>query len=193
MFNVRYRELLAKTPGLQEELDAFYKRLTAFLLVAHNDDGTLITPAPAQISDLGLAIGTVVPYAGASVPTGWLLCDGTAYSRSTYSSLFGVIGTTFGNGDGATTFNVPNFQQKFPLGVAASGTGNALGATGGSIDHTHTGAAHTHTITSTSVPVAIDAGAVVNSVSSPTGSGGAGTTGTANPPFLAVNFIILYV
>lgn len=50
--------------------------------------------------------GVVVEFAGSVVPAGWLLCDGSAVSRTTYASLFAAIGTAFGAGDGATTFNV---------------------------------------------------------------------------------------
>lgn len=88
----------------------------------------------------------ILPYGGASAPTGYLLCNGNAVSRTTYSALFAIVGTTFGSGDGSTTFNVPNLQQRFPLGKAASGTGATLGGTGGAIDHTHTGPSHTHTV-----------------------------------------------
>jgi microcystin-dependent protein len=90
-------------------------------------------------------VGTIVMYGGGSAPAGWVLCDGTAYSRtSVYDVLYGVIGTTFGTGDGSTTFNVPDLRQRFPLGKAAAGTGSTLGGTGGAIDHTHTGPSHQH-------------------------------------------------
>ena len=63
-------------------------------------------------------------YGGASAPTGWLLCDGTAYSRTvTYSSLFAAIGTAYGVGDGSTTFNVPDLRSRSALG---SGTGTKI-------------------------------------------------------------------
>jgi len=81
-----------------------------------------------------------------SAPTGFLMCDGSAVSRTTYSDLFAVIGTTFGVGNGSTTFNVPDLRQRLPLGKAVSGTGSTLAATGGNIDHTHTETAHTHSI-----------------------------------------------
>lgn len=61
--------------------------------------------------------GFVWPYAGSSAPTGFLLCDGAAVSRSTYSLLYAVIGTTFGVGDGSTTFNVPDLRGSVVLGV----------------------------------------------------------------------------
>lgn len=61
----------------------------------------------------GPAPGTVHSFAGSSAPTGWLLCDGTAVSRTTYAKLFAVISTTFGSGDGSTTFNLPNTAGAF--------------------------------------------------------------------------------
>ena len=92
--------------------------------------------------------GMMMIYAGASssVPSGWLLCDGSSLLRAgTYAALFAIIGTTYGSVDG-THFTLPDMRQRFPLGKAASGTGSTLGATGGAIDHTHTSAAHTHTV-----------------------------------------------
>ena len=56
-------------------------------------------------------------YGGASAPSGWLLCDGSAWPRNAYAALFGVIGTTFGAGDGSTTFNVPDLRGKAPIGA----------------------------------------------------------------------------
>lgn len=77
--------------------------------------------------------GMVVPYAGldSKVPEGWLFCNGQAVSRSTYSALFGVISTTYGPGDGSTTFNVPDLRGRIPFGKATnSGSASALsGAT----------------------------------------------------------------
>jgi len=108
--------------------------------------------------------GTVLPFAGAASPTGWLLCYGQAVSRVTYAALFAVIGTTYGAGDGSTTFNVPDLRGRVAAGMdnmggtaanrlTNSGTGNpgvngaTLGATGGADRHT-LGAAempsHTH-------------------------------------------------
>lgn len=54
--------------------------------------------------------GTVLPFAGEAAPNGWLLCYGQAISRTTYSTLFGIIGTTYGTGDGSTTFNLPDLR-----------------------------------------------------------------------------------
>ncbi len=68
-----------------------------------------------------LPTGTVAAYAGSSPPTGWLLCDGSAVSRSVYSTLFSVISTTYGAGDGSSTFNLPDLRGRMPAGRAASG------------------------------------------------------------------------
>lgn len=92
--------------------------------------------------------GIIWAYSAAAAPSGFLLCDGAAVSRTTYAALFAVIGITYGSGDGSTTFNLPDLRQRFPLGKAASGTGSTLGGTGGNIDHTHTGPSHTHTVAS---------------------------------------------
>lgn len=89
--------------------------------------------------------GAVFAWPAAAAPTGYLLLNGAAVSRSTYSVLYTLFGTTYGIGDGTTTFNLPNAIQRVILGKATSGTGATLGATGGAIDHTHTGPSHTHT------------------------------------------------
>lgn len=81
--------------------------------------------------------GTITAFGGATAPYGYMMCDGTAISRTTYAALFAVTGTAFGVGDGATTFNLPDLRERFPLGKAAAGGYATLGATGGSIYHTH--------------------------------------------------------
>ena len=64
-------------------------------------------------------VGVITPFAGSSAPTGWLLCDGSAVSRTTYSTLFAIISTTYGVGDGSTTFNLPNLRSRSVIGVGA--------------------------------------------------------------------------
>jgi len=97
-------------------------------------------------------VGTVLDFCAAAVPTGYLECDGSAVSRTTYADLFAAIGTTFGVGDGSTTFNLPDFRRRVAMGkggTAVSGPANTLGANGGAETHTLATAeipAHTHTV-----------------------------------------------
>ncbi len=93
-------------------------------------------------------VGGIITWLTAVAPSGWAILDGSAISRATYSVLFALFGTTFGIGDGSTTFNLPDMRGRFPFGKSAAGTGSTLGGTFGSIDHTHTSAAHTHTVAS---------------------------------------------
>jgi len=74
--------------------------------------------------------GSVIMHGGSSAPSGYLLCNGAAVSRTIYANLFAVIGTTFGPGNGSTTFNLPDFRGIFPRG---SGTNEILGSVGGSV------------------------------------------------------------
>jgi microcystin-dependent protein len=75
-----------------------------------------------------LPTGALVPYVGATAPDAqFLLCNGAAVSRSTYADLFAVCSTTYGAGDGSTTFNVPDLRGRMPMGA---GTGAGLNATG---------------------------------------------------------------
>ena len=76
--------------------------------------------------NFALPIGTVIDFAGSTVPAGYLECDGSAVSRTTYALLFAVLGTTWGTGDGSTTFNLPDFRGRVSIGA---GTGTAGGAT----------------------------------------------------------------
>ena len=97
-----------------------------------------------SLGDSGTPAGAVIPYAGTTAPSGWLLCDGAAISRTTYSSLYTSIGTNHGAGDGVATFNIPDLRQRFILGKSISGIGAILGTIGGTIDHSHTLPAHYH-------------------------------------------------
>lgn len=98
----------------------------------------------------GTPSGVISAFGGTSAPTGWLLCYGQAVSRTTYAALFAVLGTTYGSGDGSTTFNVPDLRGRTVAGQDDMGgssanrltnqsgglNGDTLGATGGSETHT---------------------------------------------------------
>lgn len=86
---------------------------------------------------LSLPSGIMLDYAGTAEPSGWLMCDGRAISRETYSSLFAALGTAYGSGDGSTTFNLPDFRGRFAryndnmgtaAGAASRDTGRAHGS-----------------------------------------------------------------
>jgi len=130
--------------------------------------------------------GALMPYAGTSAPTGFLLCDGSAVSRTTYATLFSAISTTYGSGDGSSTFNLPDLRGRVVAGQDDMGgasanrltdqtgglNGDTLGDTGGSETHTLTTAqlaSHTHTFSDTdshtvSFPRTLIPGAAANSV-----------------------------
>ena len=72
--------------------------------------------------DDALPVGSYIQFAGSQAPAGFLVCNGGAISRTTYSALFAVIGTTYGSGDGSTTFNLPNLTDRFLQGSSTSGT-----------------------------------------------------------------------
>lgn len=120
--------------------------------------GISITNAAGAITITALTLlspGIVVPFAGAAAPTGWLFCDGSAVNRSVYAALFAIIGTTYGAGDGSTTFNLPNLVDKF---TAGAGSAYALGSNGGSTttssagSHNHTGLTGSTTLTTSQIP-----------------------------------------
>ena len=95
-------------------------------------------------------VGSITLFGGASAPDGWLLCDGSEISRTTYADLFDIIGTTYGIGDGSTTFNLPNLRGNIPVGLnIADASFDTLGKIGGSKDYALTVndlPAHTHAI-----------------------------------------------
>ena len=98
--------------------------------------GSAGTPAFATVTGLNPS-GSIIMWGATSTPTGYLPCDGAAISRSTYADLFSAISTSYGVGDGSSTFNVPNLEARFPIGYDG-GTSYALAATGGATADTPT-------------------------------------------------------
>lgn len=98
---------------------------------------TIAAMAAGAASGDTLPIGSIVPYGSSTAPANWLVCDGSAVSRTTYASLFAVIGTSYGSGDGSTTFNLPNLKGRVPVGYNSSETEfDTMGETGGEKKHT---------------------------------------------------------
>ena len=98
---------------------------------------------------LGVDTGGIISFANTSIPSGFLLCDGSAVSRSTYSDLFSAISTTYGTGDGASTFNLPDLRDNVAVGKSSS---KSIGSTGGSATQTTTGSVNNHTLTTSQIP-----------------------------------------
>src|SRR5574343_376051 len=104
-------------------------------------------------SSSGMPIGFISPYGGAGAPGGWLLCDGTAVSRTTYANLFSIIGTTYGAGDGVLTFNLPDLRGQFIRGRAdPRAIGSVQAGSLASHAHSVTDPGHTHTVNLTETP-----------------------------------------
>jgi microcystin-dependent protein len=124
----------------------------------------------------GIPTATIVPWSSSSVPSGFLECNGAAVSRSTYSALFAIVGTTYGAGDGATTFNVPDLQDN--VAVGKSGT-KALASTGGA-----------NTVQSTGNVAGSTANATLSTaqLASHSHPGGANFTPAPHPPNPSQNF-----
>jgi microcystin-dependent protein len=151
--------------------------------------------------------GGIMMWGTGTAPTGWLLCAGAAVSRSTYSALFAIIGTTFGVGDGSTTFNLPNYTNRMPYGTTVATTGGSANAI--VVSHTHTATSvvtdpgHVHSAQSQVGPnygqpsgqtfaFAGDTGTAVTGITVATTIASTGDSATnANlPPYLGINFII---
>jgi microcystin-dependent protein len=163
-----------------------------------------------QINTLTTNLASAVPsgvisaYGGSSAPTGYLLCDGTAVSRTTYSALYAIVGTTYGSGDGSTTFNVPNLKGKVAVGRDSSQSEfDALGETSGEKTVTLTEAqmpSHTHSLSPGQVVGTGWTGGSTGNAYSPLGnnpqyntsisSTGSGEAHNNLQPYLVINYII---
>lgn len=167
----------------------------------------------AKLDAAVLPIGCIQMFGGSAAPSGWLLCNGQLVSRTTYAALFTAISTSFGAGDGSTTFAVPDLRNRFAVGAGTTGFSVALGGTGGTkdaivVEHTHTATcstdgAHTHT---TNIGGGSSGGFPRGDGSPPTAVGtssagahshtitiaNAGSSGTNQnlPPYLGMNYII---
>jgi len=155
-----------------------------------------------------------------SPPDGFILCDGSAISRNNFATLFSIVGTTFGNGNGSTTFNIPNLKDRFVVGAGQSYNLNATGGNSTttlattnlpSHDHSFSGSAsHTHSHTKATHPSGSGpeqnqsggpedrtnfgdtgtTGSATVTISGTTGSKGNGTAFENKPPYIALAYMI---
>lgn len=156
------------------------------------------TGGGTDVVQLGSFVGEIRAYGGSPPPSQWLTCDGSELSRTAYATLYDVLGTSYGIGDGVTTFNLPDFRGRALLGAGSAPglTARSLGDTGGvestvltttqMPSHTHgvTDPGHLHTITDPGHHhTAVDgtganatAGTAVGTASSVTGNATTGIT-----------------
>lgn len=220
-FNVTVRNsgtgVITVDPNLTETIDG-----SSTLAVNAGESVLLYCDGTAWYSigkSSGVPSGAWFPYSGTSAPAGYLLCDGSAVSRSTYASLFTAIGTVHGVGDGSTTFNLPDMRGRLPVGqddmggsaasrvtTAGSGVdGATLGATGGAQNVTLTAAesglpSHTHAIyiaggggtgSDARADFSVSTGFVgASGVVQSSGSSSASSAHNNMPPSLVANYII---
>lgn len=212
---------VAGNPAVADNVDQNFADIVTWINTnaVHLDGSKAFTGAPSYAADptsanqlarksyvdsvSGGPVGSVMMFAGSTAPTNYLFCRGQAVSRSTYSTLFGIVGTTYGAGDGSTTFNLPNLQTRVVAGLDASGSPDAafdaLGETGGAKTHTLVEAEippHAHTIAARQDPVSGSLGSLGLS-----NAGGTITTRTTNAtgggqphnnlqPYIVLNYII---
>jgi microcystin-dependent protein len=180
---------------IKSTLLATFPNITGAVSATHTEiDAAVDAVQAAQY----IPAGSILPFAGSSTPSGYLLCYGQAVSRTTYSGLYTALGTTWGSGDGTTTFNVPDFRDRMLVGKADMGgvdaaiidsllTSTTLGATydgEGAID-TITLAeanlpAHTHSISGTCSGTTASDGTHTHTYSGSTSSGGTHNHSYAN-------------
>lgn len=102
------------------------------------EDALVVEPAKVSILD-EMPVGSIVQYGGTNAPAGWLICDGSSISRTEYKDLFNAINTSYGVGDGSTTFNLPNLKGRVAVGLDSDDTDfNTIGKLGGEKKHTLT-------------------------------------------------------
>ena len=177
-----------------------YNSATADLkVVVTQNDGKIDSNFVATSTLSIFPTGSVMAYATTTAPDGWLLANGTAVSRTTYASLFSVLGVSYGVGDGSTTFNLPNITgRNIIMASSTQSSVDTLGEIGGEFTHTLTTAempAHTHTAAGS---VAGVGGNFANStnphgeLSVASGSTGGGGSHNVLDPYIVLQYIIKY-
>lgn len=174
--------------NLLPALDALYPRKSTLGTASTKDVGTSSNQIPLvqNVATLAIPAGAIMPFAMSSIPSGWLECDGSAVSRSTYSALIAAIGLQFGAGNGSTTFNLPDLRGYFVRGWSHGSSidsGRSFGST--QLDEIK---AHTHSLPNVFFQSSPQAGAgsgTLGQFANITGS----TGGTETRP---INLALLY-
>lgn len=125
--NWEWKDVTDKVPTKTSELtnDSNYVKSSDLSTVATSGSYNDLTDKPTIAT---MPPGAVISFAGSTAPVGYLLCDGSAVSRTDYPNLFAAIGTTYGEGDGSTTFNLPNLKDKFIQGSGTNAVGTEMSA-----------------------------------------------------------------
>lgn len=152
--------------GGEIQEDGIYEFVYSTILNGAAGAWLILNPSNVDVAPPGFG----GPYFGGSVPSGWLLCNGAAISRTTYSRLFTAIGTTWGGGDGSTTFNLPDGRDDYIRGASATLTVGTR--------QTDSVKSHTHPFSATTG----SGGSHTHSVTISTGTGGSRITGGASSP-----------
>ena len=193
----------------KDEVQEFYEIIARNFRILKtrldSDDEASITTIARNVSNVrSVPAGAVFQWTTDTAPKGWILCFGQAVSRTTYAALFAVIGTTYGAGDGSTTFNLPDFRGRVPLGKDDMGGMSADRVTASQADNLGQGAgAENHTLTIAEMPahthtqsVGDDSGSGAKNrntsdrVGLNTGSTGGGGAHANVQPYVTLNVII---
>lgn len=155
MGNVYHRNLVGA--DLHEPKDISTAVIDSVYTADGNGTGAWLVPPSIDPADIAIPVGTIVHFAGTTIPLGWAWCNGQELLRSVQSDLFTAIGTTYGAGNGTTTFNVPNIRGRVIAGKDDMGGTSADRLTGlsGGVDGDNlgaTGGLETHTLVASEVP-----------------------------------------
>jgi len=147
-------------------------------------------------NNVAVNAGTIMSFSNSTIPSGFLDCDGSAVSRTTYADLFAVVGTTYGSGDGSSTFNLPDLQDNHPVGVSGSkALGTKAGSTSVTLAETNL-ATHDHNYFVTNYTAsqantnAVQGRQLAYQSTKNVGNAGSSTAFNTFPPYIALKFMI---
>lgn len=156
----------------------------------------IVTTAKLDSAVATISTGTIISYSKGTLPSGYLNCDGSAVSRTTYADLFAVVGTTYGSGDGSSTFNLPDLQDNHPIGVSGSkALGTKAGSTSVTLAETNL-ATHDHSYSVTNYTAsqsntnAVQGRQLAYQTAKNVGNAGSSTAFNTFPPYIALKFMI---